>query len=251
MSFSNIRSLSLSAPIWLSLNLGCAGLLGIEDATCDPDFDTRCRQGSISLPGSSAGGGSSANAGSAGVEIEGSGVAAMAGSTSSLGVEPPAGTLCDRYCQAIAANCVETDQQYVSPEACLAVCERLDPGEPGDLSGNTVECRLARADLAASTGEPWDYCPAAGPGGAGICGADCEGFCAVMTATCEQFGSLEACMGDCGMVPDLSRPPTNATYNTKQQSGDSLQCRLFHVTAASLDPVGHCVHAAGIAVCSP
>ncbi len=249
MSFSKIRSLRLNVPIALSLSLGCAGLLGIEDATCDPDFDARCRQGSISLPSSGAGGGLGESAGSAGLEIEGS-AAAAAGSTPALGVEPPAGTLCDRYCQAMAANCVETDQQYVSPEACLAVCERLDPGEPGD-SGSTVECRLARAELAARTGEPWDYCPAAGPGGAGICGSDCEGFCAVMTATCEQLGSLEACMGACAMVPDLSRPPTNATYNTTQQSGNSLQCRLFHVTAASLDPVGHCVHAAGIAVCSP
>ena len=134
---------------------------------------------------------------------------------------------------------------------CLAVCAVLEPGRRGDMRGNTVQCRLGRAELAATTGEPGDYCSSAGPGGAGICGADCEGFCSVMSAKCNQMGSFEQCLGACDEVPDLSGPPPNSTYDTSQQSGDSLQCRLFHVSAASLDPVGHCVHAAGFAVCSP
>jgi len=54
----------------------------------------------------------------------------------------------------------------------------------------------------------------------------------------------------CDIVPDLSRPPDNLRYNVSQQSGDSLQCRLFHVSAATMDPTTHCVHAAGGSPCS-
>jgi hypothetical protein len=34
------------------------------------------------------------------------------------------------------------------------------------------------------------------------------------------------------------------------QNGDSVQCRLFHVTAATLDAFSHCEHAAGFAICT-
>jgi len=40
------------------------------------------------------------------------------------------------------------------------------------------------------------------------------------------------------------------TYDTSIQAGDSIQCRLFHVTAATLDSVSHCAHAAGVALCA-
>jgi hypothetical protein len=113
-----------------------------------------------------------------------------------------------------------------------------------------VQCRLGRAELAATTGEPSNYCFSAGPGGAGVCGSDCEGFCAVMSAKCTQLGSPAECLESCSTVPDLSLPPQNERYNTTLQAGDSLQCRLFHVSAASIDPTGHCAHAAGMAPCS-
>jgi hypothetical protein len=137
------------------------------------------------------------------------------------------------------------------------VCAALDPGEPGGFSGNTVECRLARAELAQATGEPGEYCHTAGPGGAGVCGDDCEGFCAVMAQTCTLMGSFESCLPQCADVPNLVDSPDevlfpgNVTYDTSIQSGDSVQCRLYHVTAATLDPVIHCSHAAGVALCTP
>jgi hypothetical protein len=153
------------------------------------------------------------------------------------------------YCDTVAANCTGTEEQYASTTACLAVCDLLDPGNPGDTSGNTVQCRLGRAQLAASTGEASNYCFSAGPGGAGVCGSDCEGYCSVMTPTCQQLGSVASCLQACALVPDLSGPPSSLKYNTSMQSGNSLQCRLFHVSAASVDPVTHCTHAAGQSVC--
>ena len=131
------------------------------------------------------------------------------------------------------------------------MCNRLEPGSPGDFTGNTVECRLARAGLAQRTGEAADYCYSAGPGGAGVCGDDCEGFCAVMAQICPAaMGSYGECLPLCEAVPNLEGPPDNLRYNTTVQEGNSVQCRLFHVTAATLDPIAHCVHAAGLAPCA-
>lgn len=234
----------------------CAGVLGIEDATCDAEFAPECQSNAEGLEAAGAatalagagGGGAAGAAGAGSAGSAGSGVGGNALVTTEV---PPPETACEEYCRVVAENCVGVDEQYASAAACLAVCAVLEPGERGDVRGNTVQCRLGRAVLAATTGEPGDYCFSAGPGGAGVCGDDCEGFCAVMTAKCSQMGPFQQCLSECDEVPDLSGAPSNLTYNTSQQSGDSLQCRLFHVSAASLDPIGHCVHAAGDAVCSP
>ena len=180
-------------------------------------------------------------------------MAGGAGAAGDLGAAPSEAeeaSLCERYCDQVATACTGENEQYASLDACLAVCSRIDPGSPGDITGNTIECRLARAQLAQRTGEPGDYCYSAGPGGAGVCGTDCEGFCAVMAQTCPQMGSFGECVPQCNMVPNLSGPPDNITYNTTVQEGNSVQCRLFHVTAATLDPIAHCIHAAGLAPCA-
>jgi hypothetical protein len=244
-------SLALALSSSLLATVGCAAILGIENAECDAEYSADCRPlletggnaGESPLPDAATE--STGDAPAAGIEASNPSSSALDGAASTVA----AASLCDRYCQTIAGNCVGGDQQYASPEACHAVCELLPPGEPGDVDVNSVECRLNRAELAVTTGEPANYCFSAGPGGAGICGADCEGFCSVMTAQCTQLGTWETCLSACAAVPNLSGPPDNLRFNTSLQSGDSVQCRLFHVSAASLDPVGHCVHAAGIAVC--
>ncbi len=223
----------------LGLTWSCAGVLGIEDAQCDVSYAVECaRTGGAGVP---------APGGSGGARGSGLGGAVASGAGGAAGSDE---LLCARYCDLVAANCSGVNQQYASPAACRAVCDLLDPGRPGDLSGNTVSCRLRQAELAASTGEPLNYCFSAGPGGAGSCGTDCEGYCSVMSAQCEQLGPEETCLRACADVPDLSRPPQSSKYNTTQQTGNSLQCRLYHVSAASLDPVIHCAHAAGLAVCT-
>jgi len=252
----------------LAAMLGCAGVLGIEDATCDAEFDARCASTTIApvFPagagggaGNGAGGSGIGNGGTAGNGTGGSAMAtggagaggaggsamAAAGAAGAPGAVP--GSLCQRYCDTVASACAGAFEQYASPAACQAVCELLDPGTPGDTDGNSVECRLTRAQLADTTGEPGNYCFSAGPGGGGVCGNDCEGFCTLMSQKCTLMGSYEQCLPTCLQVPDLS-PDT--TYDTSIQSGDSIQCRLFHVTASTLDPVTHCNHAAGVALCA-
>jgi hypothetical protein len=223
--------------------LGCAGILGIEDAECDSSFDPECS--GIPNGGSSGASGGSAGNGAAGMGGGGSG--GMAGG----GGGPNERPLCEQYCDRVQANCVDAIRQYASPEACLAVCALLEPGQAGALTGNSVQCRLAQAQLAGNTGEPGMHCFSAGPGGGGICGGDCEGYCTLMTQKCTQLGSYADCLAACDDVPDLSQPPSNVKYSANIDDGDSLQCRLYHVSAATLDPVLHCTHASGAAPCAP
>jgi len=191
-----------------------------------------------------------ANGGTAGSSMAPAGAAGTAAMVDPF--EARASALCSDYCSTVMANCTGTNQQYASSTACFAVCELLAPGTAGDITpGNTVQCRLRRAALAGSTGEPGGYCFSAGPGGAEECGTDCDGYCALMTQKCpDDMASLTQCLSACDIVPDLSRPPDNLRYNVSQQSGDSLQCRLFHVSAATMDPTTHCIHAAGGSPCS-
>jgi hypothetical protein len=281
----------------LCLALGCATILGIEDAECDPSYDRDCLDEAISGSGGStnpslqtaipplfsanggsagstggalaaagaagaagaggnmsAGGSSGSSAGAAGSGMAPASATAGAAGMGSLVIDPivaRASALCLEYCDTLSASCTAMNQQYASRLACLAVCELLPPGTAGVVSGNTVQCRLARARSASSTGEANLYCASAGPGGADVCGSDCDGYCTAMTAKCSrEIGNLNQCLAACSIVPDLSRPPTNQRYNVSMQSGDSVQCRLFHVTAATLEPAMHCGHASGLTPCS-
>jgi hypothetical protein len=267
MAKSRFSSLGVVSSMALAAALGCAGLLGIEDATCDESFDPSCAEapdafggaagtGGSGLGGNSAGGnaaggvaagGNGPTAGTGGALQAGGSGGAAAGAGGSATVEAP---LCERYCNTVAAACTGENEQYASIGACLNVCALLEPGADGAFMGNNVECRLSRAELAQATGEPASYCFSAGPGGAGVCGSDCEGFCAIMAQTCTLMGTFDACLPQCAQVPDLSKESDDVKYNTSMQSGDSLQCRLYHVTAATLDAVTHCSHAAGVALCS-
>lgn len=278
---SHFRLSLFGTSIAAALAIGCAGILGIEEAECDPSFDAECGlpgvgggsttgaiQASPNLQpgnGGSAGAGGMASAAAAGAggspiaaaSSGGAGGGAMAASagaagTGSMPVDPVvqrATPLCLDYCDTVMASCTGMNQQYASQQVCLLACELMDPGAPGATTGNNVTCRLSRAELAAATGEPANYCYTAGPGGGDVCGTDCDGYCTLMTAKCRELGTFNQCLAACSIVPDLSLPPNPQFYNISMQSGDSLQCRLFHVTASTLDPVNHCTHAAGNMPC--
>lgn len=286
MSYPRLSFLGIFGAFVLAI--GCAGILGIEDAECDPTYDEECAlpgvgggapfgatqmtpglqpangggggaTGAVNAVAGAAGtGGSGATGGGAGGMGGGSSSTAMMGASAgaagstSMAVDPVvqrASALCLDYCDTVMSSCTGINQQYASRQACLLVCELLQPGTPGSTTGNTVACRLSRADLAATTGEGAEYCYTAGPGGGDVCGTDCDGYCTLMTAKCRELGSFSQCMTECELVPDLSLPPNPQFYNISIQEGDSVQCRLFHVTASTLDPVNHCPHAAGNMPC--
>lgn len=174
-------------------------------------------------------------------------------------LEQAAGALCREYCDVVLANCVGSFQVYANRVQCLNLCRVMTPGSAGELTGNTVQCRLGNARLALETAEPESHCPQAGPGGAAApvpaesggealaglsCSTNCEGLCSAMLAICpEQYTSLPGCLAECGGVPDLGG------YNISVGQGNSVQCRLFHLGAAAAAPDPHCLHAAGASPC--
>lgn len=195
----------------LALAFGCASIVGIEDAELDPELAD--------------GGDATGGAGGAGA------------------------TLCSRYCDAALTNC-QDHPVYFSRAVCETSCGFLDPGDESDETGNTVACRLRSAELALTIGELDVQCPAAGPGGDGRCGTNCEGYCTLMRGACPElfettFTDESGCLEACALVPD------EGGFVLNNQTGDSLNCRLYHVTAAALDPMFHCPHAAGLNTCTP
>jgi hypothetical protein len=158
--------------------------------------------------------------------------------------------LCNEYCNTVEANCTGEFDVYTSPDTCRGVCSALQPGEPGVAVGNTIHCRLANAKAAESTQEFGQHCPAAGPGGDGICGENCESYCTVLEKACPnefaRFDGAGDCVSECeANVPDLGG------FDISQDEGNSMQCRLYHVSAASDKPVPHCKHAIGDELCVP
>ncbi len=147
--------------------------------------------------------------------------------------------LCADYCAKALTNCKGELELYPNLEFCLAVCQALPPGERTDTSGNTVGCRLHFAQSAASVEKELN-CSAAGPGGNGICGDNCESWCTLEASVCPSiYASTEDCLAACQTFPSLGS--YNDTIPT--QTGNSFECRLYHVTAAAgIDAMLHCPH---------
>lgn len=149
----------------------------------------------------------------------------------------PGGTCAD-YCATIATNCTGAQTQWGNEGFCAASCATFPVGTPADMAGNTLGCRVYHAGAAA--GDPATHCVHAGPGGSGVCGAVCEGFCSIGMAACpDKWADAAACMAACATFDDAE------PYDATDVSGNSLACRLYHATAASVDPATHCGHIGG------
>lgn len=145
---------------------------------------------------------------------------------------------CVAYCAAIAGNCTGAETQFGSTENCLGVCAVLPPGTPGEMGGNTVGCRTYHAGAAAM--DPTTHCVHAGPGGAGVCGGNCESFCTIAAAICpEAWADIGSCETACGTFAPEEK------YDATDVAGNNFACRLYHLTAATGDPVTHCPHIKG------
>jgi len=149
-----------------------------------------------------------------------------------------------------AGNTVPGGVLYLSDEACLATCKHMP------LTGadeNSVACRMQQLRFV-GTGEPDDIprlCAAAGPGGNGTCGTNCENYCQLFKTACpddfEKYAptsteddGIATCIKKCGGLEDtgLYDVTMNGNY-----LGDTLQCRLVHTCSSMLDPKAHCSHA--------
>jgi hypothetical protein len=215
----------------LAVSAGCANVLGIEDAELDQSFNPDGTGGTDGTDGT----GGRATEGGAGEEAG----------------RPL--TLCEQYCQTVEENCTGEFEVYTDTEICLRVCSTMMEGQDGDESGNTVHCRLHNAELAGQIEENV-HCPIAGPGGNGVCGTNCESFCMQMVTICEEripvlevdeLATVEGCQAVCVEAADLGGYDTSLEL----QRGDTVQCRLYHVSAATLSAFTHCEHAAALNTC--
>lgn len=210
--------------------------------------------GSKSTGGSSGGSKSSGGAGMGGGGMMGGGAGGKAGGSGAGGGSGDGGgatPTCAAYCDAIMANCTggdgsgdsgspdatKTNQQYITKDNCLQVCKAFPVGKGGDSSGNTLGCRLTHATLAKS--DPKTHCPHAGPGGAGVCGAACDGYCEIVKMFCTGdagiYSSDAACQTRCKATTD------DVPYNLGTQDGPHVACLLYHAQESPLDPADHCV----------
>ena len=145
---------------------------------------------------------------------------------------------CVNYCETIAMNCSGANAQYAAAESCLGVCATFAPGMDGDVAGNSLACRLYPTGAAAEAAST--HCAHAGPGGAGACGTNCESFCSIATAICPaEHPDTDTCLATCMGFMDTEK------YDAGDAAGDTLACRLYHLTVAATDAASattHCPH---------
>jgi len=150
---------------------------------------------------------------------------------------------CAKTCGLITASCVSTNRQFTNLAQCLQVCPAWPVGTAADTAGDTLGCRQYHAGVANSSATNADaHCAHTGQSPVGICGTNCQAFCDQSIATCgtsgtnSQFASLAACTTACAQ---WSAGVSGAT------AGDSLACRLYHVTVAGGSAAlatAHCSH---------
>jgi hypothetical protein len=142
------------------------------------------------------------------------------------------------------ANCSGQNLQYGANANCLATCAQFELGAPADKTGNSVACRLYYAGAPAKN-DPAIHCVNAGPSGGdpAHCGPDCDSFCAIVMGVCtganQPYADQAACMAACGQFES-----TDAIPYKVGAAGDNFACRLYHATAAAVDPDVHCSHTA-------
>jgi hypothetical protein len=178
---------------------------------------------------------------------------------------PPLALDCGTYCSAIKTTCTGANAQYSDDAHCMAMCSKFTPGTQADTSGNTLGCHNWHIQNITVRGNPADtHCSHAGPLGGKIdptpdvhCGDPCNDFCELEVAVCGvtgaanakgQYASKDACVTACkgnGTATSGFALTHPYKYDGGVPAGDSLACRMYHLTnAAASDAAAttHCKH---------
>ena len=165
-----------------------------------------------------------------------------AGDTGAISDTGTGGALtCQDYCTTIMANCSGQNQQFTGMDQCLNSCKAYPLGAAADKAGNTLGCRTYHAG--AAKGDATTHCVHSGPGGAGVCGANCDGYCQIAMMYCTAtnsaavYATLADCKTACAAFPDTAKlDVTNTTLQEQKQ----VACLLYHSQEASVAPADHC-----------
>lgn len=221
----------------LLLGAGCAAVLDVEEAKCDPEFDKACSGGR----------------GEETTDEE------TTGEETTEPTEPAApdaaaiavllADACEEYCQTVIDACEDTPQ-FKTAAGCQSVCEAMYGfDEEGETGENTVQCHQQAAENALNFSDDVETnCVAAGPMGLS-CGGACDNYCEQMERYCpEEFERMDDCVDLCRDVPRADVP-----YTDGFPAGNTLECRVYHVQLAVLQQpnrLTHCGHAAGTSLCA-
>jgi hypothetical protein len=170
------------------------------------------------------------------------GVPALAASCQSLAnIEDRELGKCGEFCDTVMHNCKGENQVYGERAKCMGVCKTWDVGDPTEPEDtNTLACRLRAAKSAANTADEdiSDHCRSAGPEGLD-CGGGCESYCQLFQRSCGeiQCGSIANCVAKCKGLRNKKTFDLEDDY-----TGNSLQCRLIHLTNSTLGDKIHCGH---------
>lgn len=174
-------------------------------------------------------------------------LAPLAGSCQSVaGIEDYTQGGCGEFCDLVMANCTGANEVYHSRESCMGFCALLREGDVTEVDrGNTVACRMS-AVTQVPNGEADVLCQQAGPAGGtgeGVndrCGpSNCQNYCALFPKVCpEEAMNQEPCVTNCQGLRDDGN-----LNSVDDHEGDTIQCRLVHLSAATTEPASHCQHA--------
>jgi hypothetical protein len=163
------------------------------------------------------------------------------------GSDAPEQLDCNHYCDVVMANCTGANQEYLTRDICVSMCPVFELGTISDSLQDTLGCRLWHAHAAAEA--PEIHCVHAGPLGGDHCGLPCEAFCNLDTTYCAgpnavYDGGFRGCLEDCSAFQYSVGPDAG---DLAQESGDSLNCRLWHLESAYASDAAatfHCPHTA-------
>jgi hypothetical protein len=190
--------------------------------------------------------------------------AADAGADTGLAWDGSTALNCTDYCGLVMSTCTGMYAQYQTAQECMNACALLPLGMATDTSGDSIGCRIYHVGLAMDAGlNP--HCWHAGPYGFGGCGTNCEAFCTLALGWCSAAGGFEGGTdpytnaGQCtnpGMgCPSFALADGGAypgAYSAAgPQSGNTLDCREWHLGKALTDQADqqiHCLHVGAAAI---
>ncbi len=208
-------------------------------------------------------------AASSGSSSGGAGSGGDAGASTGDGgaAEAAAAPTCDSYCALVQSACTGANAAYAAGDAglaeCMTACQTWSMGDGGD---NGLLCHNTHAGLAVALPNP--HCWHAGPYGWGVCGGQCEDFCALTVDWCSPdagytgavpYASAADCLTACAGFTAVSGSATvisaedgggaytaGFSYSAEgPTSGNSRDCREWHLGVALQSPTNrtpHCTH---------